>query len=240
MRLVRAAICDDESTWLDVASRYLMAYAQEVSLQLQLRTYASTDELISSTEPAPDVLFCDIELAADASGVDLVRKLAPCWPHCQFVYVTNFLRYAPDVYATEHLWFVLKERFADCLPEVMEKLERKMADDDRSLAVQTTTREMLTLRCSELVSLERHGRVTTLKTRDAAYEVPDRLPALLERLPARSFVRCHGSFAVNLAHVRLVRSDLLVMDDDSQVPMSRRYTREFRERYLDWIEDHAV
>ena len=31
-----------------------------------------------------------------------------------------------------------------------------------------------------------------------------------------------------------------VMQGGEEVPLSRRYARSFRERYLDWVEDHAL
>lgn len=239
--ILRAALCDDEQSWLDVAERILRDYAQQAGLTLELSTYHDRIELLEQQAGAPDVLFSDIELGEDESGIDLVRLVAHRWPRCQIVYVTNFLRYAPEVYVTEHLWFVLKERFADRLPEIMDKLERQMDDDGRVLMVETTGHEMASLPCPQIVSMERRGRTTLIKTAEGTcYQVPDRLPALLDRLPGRVFVRCHASFAVNLNHVRIVRADTMVLDDGSIAPISRRFARGFRNHYLDWADDHAV
>ena len=241
MSVVRAAICDDEQSWLDEAQQILTSYAREEGLDLPLASYGTSHDLLAATEPSPDVLFCDIELGDSDNGIELVRKVASRWPSCQIVYVTNFLRYAPEVYVTEHLWFVLKERFAERLPEIMEKLQRKMEDDSRSLMVKAVTHETLLLPCPKLVSLERRGRTTFIReVGGRVFEVPDRLPALLERLPSRSFARCHASFAVNLSHVRLVRQDTIEMDDGSLIPISRRFAHGFRDGYLDWADDHAV
>ena len=241
MGTIRAAVCDDEQTWRQEAERILTAFAQTTGHDLTVAVYDSPSALLAAGDVAPDVLFCDIELAGGESGIDLVRTVAQRWPLCQIVYVTNFLRYAPEVYVTEHLWFVLKERFAERLPEIMEKLERKMDDDSRFLMVQTVAHDMLSIPSPNLVYLERRGRTTTLCTSDGrTYEVPDRLPELLERLPQRSFARCHASFAVNMSHVRIMRTDVLEMDDGSKLPISRRFARGFRERYLDWADDHAV
>ena len=241
MRSIRAAVCDDEESWRSIARHILHAFSDETGAEIQLSEYGDSEELLTTNEPAPDVLFCDIELGGPVNGIDLVRALARRWPRCQIVYVTNFLRYAPEVYVTEHLWFVLKERFASRLPEIMEKLDRKMDSDSRVLMINTLSHETATIACPQLLSFERRGRETTINTIDGqSYEVSDRLPTLLDRLPSRDFARCHASFAVNLNHVRLVRANALVLDDGSELPISRRFGRGFRERYLDWADDHAV
>ena len=241
MSAIRAVLCDNEPSWIERATRILAEYGRQVRRELKVTSYTGAAELLHASEPAPDVLFCDIELGGAESGIDLVRTLSRRWPRCQIVYVTNFLRYAPEVYETEHLWFVLKDQFGDRLPEIMEKLDRKMDSDGRVLMINTLSHETVVLPCAQLLSLERRGRATTVNTVDGcSYEVPDRLPALLDRLPSRDFARCHASFAVNLSHVRLVRADALVLDDGSELPISRRFARGFRERYLDWADDHVV
>ncbi|MBP3893895.1 MAG: response regulator transcription factor [Atopobiaceae bacterium] len=241
MRTIRAVICDDEQAWRSYAERALAAYALKAGVELDVHSHASGAELLAANIAAPDVLFSDIKLGPSRSGIDLVRQVAQVWPSCQVVYVTNYLRYAPDVYSTEHLWFVLKDQFEERLPEVMEKLGRQLDDAGRMLTLETIDRTYLSVPCSQVISLERRGRTTTVFIEDDEPRlVADRLPSLLERLPERLFVRCHGSFAVNLDHVRILTADAITMDDGSRVPVSRRYSRAVRERYLDWADDHIV
>lgn len=236
------AICDDEKSWLEGATQVLQSYASDVGPNLSIETYSSGGEMLRDAKSVPDLLFCDIELGESrGGGIDLVEKIAQRWPACQVVYVTNFLRYAPDVYATEHLWFALKEQFEDRLPEIFTKYMRLSEEKNAVLAVTTIGKELLSLPCEDILCLERRGRITTITVRDGlGFLVPDRLPDLLERLPHRSFARCHGSYAVNLAHVRVVERDTIILVDDVSVPLSRRLSRGFRDRYLDWVGDHAV
>lgn len=241
METIRAAICDDERSWLTHAERSLSAYALDAGIRLDLRSYTSGDELFAADDLAPDVLFADIKLGSSQDGIDLVHQVMQTWPACQIVYVTNYLRYALDVYSTDHLWFVIKDQFDERLPEVMEKLRRHLNDADRQLALETLDHTFLSVPCSQVIALERKGRTTTVfMAGGEPYLVADRLPNLLERLPERLFMRCHGSFAINLAHVQLLTSDTITMDDGSRVPVSRRYSRVVREKYLEWADDHTV
>ena len=241
MSVVRAAICDDEQSWLDEAQQILTSYAREEGLDLPLASYGTSRDLLAATEPSPDVLFCDIELGDSDNGIELVRKVASRWPSCQIVYVTNFLRYAPEVYVTEHLWFVLKDSFAERLPSVIESLLRQMEDGSKTITIETVSHELLSLPCTQIVVLERRARVTSITCESGdTYVVSDRLVALMERLPQRIFAQCHGSFIVGLSHIRMVRHDTILLDGGIEVPLSRRFVRGFRERYLDWADDHAL
>lgn len=241
MDMIRVALCDDEPEWLESSKRSLKSFAEHNGYEFEISSYGNGQSMLNEREIAPDVLFCDIELGEDKSGIDIVREVSRVWPSCQIVYVTNFLRYAPEVYVTEHLWFVLKDRFEERLPEIFEKLLRQMEDGSKALTLQTTDHDILSIPCTQIVSFERSGRTTTVTLADATkHLVPDRLKDLLERAPQRLFARCHGSFAVGLEHVRLVRRDSIVMQGGEEVPLSRRYARSFRERYLDWVEDHAL
>ena len=239
--LLRAVIVDDDASWREQAVDLLLSYARQEGLELYLNAYASPQELFEAQSGAPDVLFSDIELSQGESGIDLVRHAAELWPRCQVVYMTNHLRYAPEVYVTDHLWFVLKESFADRLPEIMDKLQGLMEEDASLMVVRTTDRVIRSLPCRSVTHLERTSRVTRVSTADGSvYLVPDRLTALLADAPAGLFARTHGSYAVNLAHVSAIKADAVCLDTGAEVPLSRRFARTLRESYLLWADRHTA
>ena len=241
MHDVRAALCDDDLAWLEREERALREFADRKDMRIELRSYTNGESLLDESNEPPDVLFCDIELSEGLSGIELVHDVSHAWPHCQIVYVTNYLRYAPDVYTTEHLWFVTKERFEEQLPEVMDKLQRKMDDGLRVLSLRTTGRQVLRVPCLDVMCLERRGRETIITLVDGStYAVRDRLPELMDELPPRMFCNSHASYVVNLEHVRVLRANEVEFNDGTVVPMSRRHRRMVREAFLEWVDDHAV
>lgn len=241
MSLLRVVIVDDDAMWRDEAQRLLLSFARQEGLDLYLDAYASADELFAGQTGAPDAIFSDIELGQGASGIDLVRRASERWPRCQFVYMTNHLRYAPEVYVTDHLWFVLKESFAERLPEIMTKLLGLLDETGSLLVVRASDRTMRSVPCQDVTHLERSKRVTLVHVTDGSvFHVPDRLPTLLADLPAGLFARTHGSFLVNLAHVSGIYADMVRLDTGVEVPLSRRCARSLRESYLLWADRHAV
>ena len=241
MDTIRAALCDAEPEWLEQCRRILDSYAEQNKFDFVTCPFLNAASLLRNCEIVPDVLFCDIELGDGENGIALAREVGRVWPNCQIVYVTNSLCYAPEVYVTDHLWFVLKKDFERSLPAIIEKLLQRMESGSKALTLRTTSHELLSLPCAQIASLERRGRITTI-TLDGGtrYQVPDRLSDILNRLPDRLFARCHGSYAVGFKHVRLLKRDSLVVQGDAEIPLSRRYARAFRTQYLDWVEDHAL
>ena len=239
--LLRVVIVDDDASWREQAVSLLLSYARREGLELYLDAYASAEDLFANQKSAPDALFSDIELGREVSGIDVVRQAARLWPRCQVVYMTNHLRYAPDVYVTYHLWFVLKESFADRLPEIMHKLLGLLDEAGSLMVVETTDHAVRSVPCREITHLERSKRVTLVHVADGStFKVPDRLPSLLADLPAGLFARTHGSFLVNLAHVSGISADAVRLDSGTEVPLSRRCARSLRESYLLWADRHVV
>lgn len=239
--MLRVVIVDDNPLWLEQESQLLLALAQDWHLELSLNAYPSHTELFEQQRVAPDVLFSDIELGDGDSGIDLVRAVNESWPGCQVVYVTNHLRYAPEVYGTEHVWFVLKDQFEWRLPEVLKKLLSQVDERNATIVLKTMTHDLATIPCLELSYLERSGRITKVHAGDGTiYQVSDRISELIQRLPAGSVARCHGSYAVAFAHVKRIKADSVLTVEGWEVPLSRRFSRTFRDAYLEWVDEHVV
>lgn len=69
-----------------------------------------------------------------------------------------------------------------------------------------------------------------VNTGNREYAFYDTLDELEQRLP-ESFARCHRSFIVAKSHIKniMISRSMIVLDDDSVIPLSRSYKRVFKE-----------
>src|SRR5204863_9162023 len=92
------------------------------------------------------------------------------------------------------------------------------------------------VRRSEVQFVETHGDYVRLYTKGGAHLVRMPISRLQEYWESAGFARVHRGFLVALASVRELRSDavggLLAHTDLGDVPVSRRHSRELRERLL--------
>lgn len=64
---------------------------------------------IEKSEIEPTMIFCDVDMETEEyNGIDIAKKINALAPQSHIVYLTNYLEYAPDIFQTEHLYFVLK------------------------------------------------------------------------------------------------------------------------------------
>ena len=83
--------------------------------------------------------------------------------------------------------------------------------------------------------VEAQGDYARLHTSDASHLVRVSLATLAERWADAGFVRIHRSYLVQLrlvAELRLTQSGYVVAVDGTQLPVSRRHTRELKDKLI--------
>lgn len=237
---MRVALCDDDELQFAAAEQALQAFADTRDMTLQVERFLDVASCVVAADGF-DIVFMDVEFPDGPSGIGGAARINQIAPNCRVVYLTNHLQYSLDVYRTDHAWYVLKDQFAQRLPEIFDKFERVDAVRREFLVVTTKgSRNLVSIPCAKILYLERTGRVTNIITRDEVYTTRDKLPDLLAKLPQLAFARCHNSYAVNLEHVREVHAGDLLLDGGVRVLVSRSYSRKFRERFLLWADSWTL
>jgi DNA-binding LytR/AlgR family response regulator len=187
-----------------------------------------------------DVVFCDIKMPG-MDGLDLGRVLTQFARPPRVVFVTAYDEHAVDAFELRATDYVMKPVRAARLAEAIRRVaddngapEGEIRVDDETIPVELggVTRFV---RRSEVRYVEAQGDYARLHTPDAAHLVRIPLATLEERWAAAGFVRIHRSTLVALQYVEEVRSEgghYAVRVSGHYLPVSRRHSREFRERLL--------
>ena len=190
---------------------------------------------ILATDIQPDILLADIVMPeGQPSGIDVVRQLFPPESGTQVIYVSGYLEMAPEVYATPHLYFLLKPVDPEKLSEALERACASLARrKPNMLRIKTGYKDRL-INVSTITYLESSAHKVTVHCRGTSFETYAKLEDLLASLP-RTFSRCHRSFAVNLAYVSSLDEDEVMMHDGTRSPVSRRKSRQTQRDLLIYL-----
>jgi DNA-binding LytR/AlgR family response regulator len=238
---LRALLVDDEAPALSELS-YLLRRDDRIG---QIRTASSGADALRALDAAPvDVVFCDIKMPG-LDGMDLARVLARFAHRPQVVFVTAYDAHAVDAFEVRATDYVMKPVRAERLAEAVRRVLTARTDaGDRDAPADIAEDETIPvdlggvttfLQRSEVRYAQAHGDYARLHTADSSHLVRISLTTLEERWGQAGFVRIHRSTLVALPHVTAVRmahGRCTVQLGTTELQVSRRHTRELRDRLL--------
>lgn len=231
--LLRVLVVDDEAPALDEMA-FLLRRDPRVG---SVRTAHNAAEALKVLyDEAVDAIFCDIKMPG-LDGVELARVVSRFAQRPQIVFVTAYDEHAVDAFELQATDYVMKPVRTDRLAEAVRRVAlagtgEARSDDDETILVELggVTRF---IRRSEVRYVEAQGDYARLHTASGSHLVRTPLSLLEERWSAAGFVRVHRSTLVALAHVdevRVVDGRCSVRIAGVDLPVSRRHTRDLRER----------
>jgi DNA-binding LytR/AlgR family response regulator len=235
-RRLRVLAVDDEPPALDELG-YLLGADPRVESVVCAGDAAAALRLLRDV----DAVFLDIRMPG-ADGLDIARALRRLPVPPAVVFVTAHDDRAVDAFDLGAVDYLLKplrpERLAESLRRVAAArssgVDADRADDDEVIPVELAGRTTMLPR-AEVRWVEAQGDYARLHTADASHLIRVPLSVLAERWADAGFVRIHRSYLVSLRDVRELRltgSGYVVLTGDRELPVSRRHTRELKDRLI--------
>jgi DNA-binding LytR/AlgR family response regulator len=246
MSLVVLAV-DDEPPALDELAYLLGADGRVAHVH---RAGDATEALRVLRDTEVDAVFLDIRMPG-LDGMELARILRRFARPPAIVFVTAYDDGAVDAFDLGVTDYVRKPVRAERLSESLRRVagmrtvpapQRVAASEEPAIPVELAGTTRMLPR-SSVRWVEAQGDYARLHTADASHLVRVSLATLAERWADAGFVRIHRSYLVQLrliAELRLTGSGYVVAVDGVELPVSRRHTRELKDRLIraakhDWI-----
>jgi DNA-binding LytR/AlgR family response regulator len=238
MSLVVLAV-DDEPPALDELAYLLNADGRVAHVH---RAGDATEALRVLRDTEVDAVFLDIRMPG-LDGMELARILRRFARPPAIVFVTAYDDGAVDAFDLGVTDYVRKPVRAERLGESLRRVAgMRLAPvpapavpaDEPAIPVELAGTTRMLPR-SSVRWVEAQGDYARLHTADASHLVRVSLATLAERWADAGFVRIHRSYLVQLrliTELRLTGSGYVVAVDGVELPVSRRHTRELKDRLI--------
>lgn len=238
---LRVLVVDDEQPALQELA-WLLEQDERVG---EVRTAGSGADALRALDVAPaDVVFCDIKMPG-FDGMELARVLSRFADRPQIVFVTAYEAHAVDAFEVSATDYVVKPVRAARISEAVRKVVANKAGvhapapvppphEDETIPVELGGVTTFVQR-SDIIYVQAQGDYARLHTRTASHLIRVSLTTLEERWASAGFARIHRSTLVSLPAVTQVRTErgrCMVVLGTIELQVSRRHTRELRERLL--------
>lgn len=245
------AICDDENKECEHIKEYVMMYSTTKKLDADIHIYTPKEfenlifrmeksyneeknNLEKDFDSIPDIVIMDIEFTdVDFDGISLAKRLNNTCRNTQIIYLTHILEFAPEVYDTEHCYFVMKNNMDVMLCRALDKA-RAIYDSikkQRPLEIMSEGHKIY-ISQDDICYIEKRQRQTIVHTITSEYSCYDSITALVKKLP-ENVIRCHGGYLVNLSHVTYLGGEKITLDDSEiDIPIGKTYKEQTKQAYL--------
>ena len=229
--LYRLVILDDEPCQAEDLRNRILSHPQ--ADEFEVVTCTSAKELEAEIEQSCiDILFTDICLDEDGcDGVDLVENLHVCDAGTQVVFITGFNGMYARVRQASDSFFLMKPIRDDELFHVMDRALDVLAKRASEVLLIRSNEGELVVQPSDILYIESWKRVVEIHLLNGdAPRAYMRLADMLDMLPA-SFVQCHQSYIVNMAHIVSLHSDSVQLSSGFTIPVARSRRAKVQEAF---------
>lgn len=229
--MLRIAICDDDKVHIQHTEKIIKGILK--GQPFSIAEYGSANELLFSIDDensAPDIALLDIQMP-DIDGISLAKELNRSAPDCKIIFISSYIGYAPDVYDTEHIYFVLKSQLEDRLSGALAKAIDSLKSPQYYTVVKSGS-SSVKVSSDDLIYIERDRHKSIVHTKNGVYVTNQSPCNLLSTFPENLFIHCHQSYWVNVNAIQTMNSNSFKLSCGTDIPISRACKPGAKEAFL--------
>jgi len=235
---MRLAIVDDESVYRSQLVEMIESVCGRADVSCFL--YSDGSELIRSFESGfrLDAIFLDIEMK-DVDGMTAAKKVREYSKDIPIIFLTSHTEMAMDGYEVEAFRFLSKPVNEVKLRETLADLEKKLKVDEK-IVLHKDGEEIINS-VSDLIYVEASNNDVRFCFKGSAVELRMKFADALKKVDEVSadFYKIHRSYYVNLAHVKKLSANEVILDNKETLPVARSAASEAKAKLLEYIRRNS-
>ena len=239
--MIKIAICDDEAN----IRSYLSSLIGVQSCPCEIVEYTSAGDCLADHREI-DLLFLDIELATDRSGLDgmaLARKIRERATGTQpvIIFVTGYERYVFDAFDVGAFQYLLKpvdeKKFAQVFSRAVAQIGIAKEKPGRVLTLQSANTSK-TVPLDSIYYIESSNHKVELHLKDGEFACYAKIGDLELELQDQ-FFRIHKGYLVNLSYVAGYSKTEVTLTNGERLLLSKYKYQDFVKAYLHFLKKGA-
>lgn len=226
--MLRIAICDDETVFLELEKDIILKYLNQRGLNAKIYSFTDGESLLKDKTNIEtyDLIVLDVEMEG-MDGITVAEHIRAINDNVNIAFLSAYMDYSTDGYHVKAIRYILKEKddlpayLHECLDCVLENLDLRK----RLITLGFTTGKE-TLRTNTIHYLESSGNYTTFyvinENNPVSYTIRCPISKITGMMTTFDFVSVNAKETVNLLYVKSVSRYKLVMKDGKEFQISQK------------------
>lgn len=229
--MLRVAICDDEIETCNNIRNMIKDLLERENIKHEIIVYDNGYSLLD-TVISFDLIFLDIEMQG-INGMDVARKIRTFNKDTKIIFITNYTDYLIEGYTVHAERYFIKPvdplEFNYELSSILktEIRDNKFILDDRIGPYK--------IYLKDIVFIEFYDRKTIVHKINEDLTTNLSLKEWYNFLKNYNFSKNHKAFIINLDYVKELKNNSIIIKNDIELPLSRKYKLSFRTDYFNLI-----
>ena len=231
--MLKIAICDDSRTDVE---RLECAFDKLRQYPIEYDVYFSGEELLKYYmlhEEVYHLYIFDIEMP-ELNGLELAKKIREKDAKGLFVFLTSYTKYVMDVFDVITFDYISKPITAEKLESVILKAMRYLNLIKQDFVFQFR-KNQFRVSCDDILYFEKKGRQAVIYTNSEIYKTNMTTEELWKQLDNKVFSHIHVSYIINIAHIKAIDGDEVVLDNEERFLIARSHKQSLKEKHMEFM-----
>ena len=197
--MLNIAICDDNNSVLERLSKMLESIfiENDIDAKIPFKCTTPTELLNHMSSNNVDVLFLDIDLRDDLSGIDLANEIRKFNKNAYIIFTSAHLEYILIAYKCKTFDFIPKPFTKEKIEETILRLIEDINGNKKKNTFIRINNKNTIINENCINFIKRDGMKLVFYTDTRTYETYSSFNKISNELP-NNFIRCHKSYIVNI------------------------------------------
>lgn len=247
--MIRAAICDDEASILDVLRELISTEFKRKGAEVSVDVFNSGGEFLRAhREEAFDAVFLDIRMP-DMNGFDVAAEIRRHSEKTRIIFITTENALVYDSFSFQPFDFIPKSIpsefgadnstsfLAGRIESVVTRLLSQLTAA-KTVCLPLPYNQKITVSISDIMMIQsiRNYAEYVIANRDPV-RVRAKLDDIAAKLDRHLFARPHKSYIINMSFIKDIdsRNMIITLKSGAVIPISKAYKRELEAAYIGYL-----
>lgn len=211
---------EDAERLKKMIDRYFMKYPKK---RYEVCIYQNSDKLIWDIEDKRcfDIYFLDVEMPEQTGGLELAYKIKSYDIEPVIVYVTNYVKYAPQAFEVNAFRYIPKRMLQEKITEALDCVLPRVEQMNQRTYVMEVAGGLEKIQYKNIIFISKDGKYIIIHHKNGEIRERKSLTQVMDSLNAQEFVYVNKGYIVNIQQIESLRKDCVILKNGTIFKISR-------------------